>query len=512
MAAIDGIPAGDFVKKASLQIQVHDPDARYNTLFRTLASDLAFSRRWAQPFTGPSLQDVTKVTLQNGTELEYENTAYLGANFSMVSSGKDLYDAYGDPTSNVSLPSDWEIYELQRLNWTIDFTGYPEKVEVVSKSQAITGFLPTQEQLKDVAVISVNQFVENIHVTVENVEEFSSGADTQIWADAVTTIVQRAKDNGRSKLLIDLQGNSGGLLTNLQTLYTGLFPKEPALPVLWAARAHPQLAWIGSYLDAHREDGQSPLEVMGLDQFDKPDGTAWASFQEFYGPVPGRRGASTHGGLVNATRGTDYSFSPPWASPPFPPENIVLVTDGYCGSACAIFVDILANTHGVRTVAMGGRPMEAPMQAVGATKGGPVADFWGIPTDEEVDRSAAPPGVVIPPDPVTGRPPLRMGSMYGWAGGMSVNLMNLSPVEEGDGAVPAQMRYEAANCKLFFTWEMMRDITVLWREVVDVTWGEGRCVAGSTTNDDGTMGWTAPGYTAAVEDEYKLGPGPGALV
>jgi hypothetical protein len=57
---------------------------------------------------------------------------------------------------------------------------------------------------------------------------------------------------------------------------------------------------------------------------------------------------------------------------------------------------------------------------------------------------------------------------------------------------------------------MAKDITAMWKAVADAAWRKGKCVPGSTTNADGTMGGV-PGYTKAVEDQYKLGSGPGAL-
>jgi hypothetical protein len=91
------------------------------------------------------------------------------------------------------------------------------------------------------------------------------------------------------------------------------------------------------------------------------------------------------------------------------------------------------------------------------------------------------------------------------------NVVNMFPWgEKTEGAMPLQMRYEAANCKLFFTWEMARDITAVWRAAAAAAWRGEKCVPGSTTNSDGTMGGI-PGYTEKVVDQYGLGDGPGAL-
>jgi hypothetical protein len=78
------------------------------------------------------------------------------------------------------------------------------------------------------------------------------------------------------------------------------------------------------------------------------------------------------------------------------------------------------------------------------------------------------------------------------------------------GSVPLQFRYEAANCRLFYTWDMARDITAVWKAAAGVAWEGAKCVPGSTTNADGTMG-SVPEYSKKVEDQYGVGKGPGSL-
>jgi len=49
----------------------------------------------------------------------------------------------------------------------------------------------------------------------------------------------------------------------------------------------------------------------------------------------------------------------------FPAEDIVILTDGVCSSTCSMFVEVMHNDAGVKTVVVGGRPSYGPMQAVG---------------------------------------------------------------------------------------------------------------------------------------------------
>ena len=76
--------------------------------------------------------------------------------------------------------------------------------------------------------------------------------------------------------------------------------------------------------------------------------------------------------------------------------------------------------------------------------------------------------------------------------------------------IPLQYTYEAANCKIFFTWDMLRNAESLWRKVAEVTWEGGRCVKGSTTEMNDKMG-SMPPFRKGVEDKYRLEKGPGGF-
>jgi hypothetical protein len=309
-------------------------------------------------------------------------------------------------------------------------------------------------------------------------------------------------------------------------LYFALFPSDTP-PFLWQARAHTQFAWLGKHLwNASTAESPFPLQRMV-----RPDGKPWSSFEELYGPFPDapdgqkRWAEHTHPVLVNTTAfqvftnqfplPDGWQYQHPWTTPPFRPEDIVIVTDGQCGSACSITVSILTHAHSVHTVALGGRPLRAPMQAVGHIKGGPASPFTAMP---EFDRTQVPQGLKLPPNPWTYRPPLRMGGSQGmdvWGMSVMFNMGEMLPYKGnasdlGQGEVPLQFRYEAANCRLFYTWDMARDITALWKAVAGVAWRGRKCAPGSTTNSDRTMGGV-PGYTKLVEDRYRLGKGAGGV-
>ncbi|KAH6844535.1 hypothetical protein B0I37DRAFT_312394 [Chaetomium sp. MPI-CAGE-AT-0009] len=514
VSTIDGIPALEFLQKESVKNgRCHDPDARFNSQFPSLANDAALVYTPAQPAT-LDLRDTTTVQCQNGTEFKFNNFAFVRGNFTNITSGVDLYNDYGRSNGTGPRTSESENYVLLEKNYTSHFVGYPEAINVTKGGQ-LAGFLPESPEFSDVAVLSVTSFMGTLGPDTYTTPP---SADFQEFYNVTVDFIRAAKAANRTKLILDVQGNSGGLVYNIATLYFALFPGN-ILPQLGQARAHPQFEWIG---DQAWNASESAIE-WPIANFIRPDHKPWASFSDFYGPHPGRRGAYTTPSVFNVT---DYArlfvshedpatadpsrYAIPWTEPPFAPEDILVVTDGQCGSACAMTTSMLTHVHGVRTVAMGGRPLLAPMQAVGQTKGGPIANFAVMPA---VDRAAVPDGLEIPPPAEGFNPPLRVPEVpsFGWATAFFFNAVNFLPWgEKTEGAVPLQVRYEAANCKLFYTWEMARDITAVWRAAAAAAWRGGKCVPGSTTNADGAMGGI-PGYTKKVEDQYGLGKGPGAL-
>ncbi|WYZ44786.1 hypothetical protein EsH8_VIII_000102 [Colletotrichum jinshuiense] len=63
---------------------------------------------------------------------------------------------------------------------------------------------------------------------------------------------------------------------------------------------------------------------------------------------------------------------------PFEPQNIIMLTDGFYASTCSVFSSGMQIQGGVKTVVMGGRPNNEPMQGVGGVKGAEVLEYRRI--------------------------------------------------------------------------------------------------------------------------------------
>ncbi|KAK0708505.1 hypothetical protein B0H67DRAFT_556972 [Lasiosphaeris hirsuta] len=503
VSTIDGLPALEYLERAAVADGgAHDPDARFNALFPSASKEVNYLSSGVDSFV-LGLNDTTTVACRNGTVLTLRNTAFLRANLTAIASAADLYREFGRAGGTAPLPTPWYAYKAADRGYVSDFErgGFPRPVRVTVGGDA-AGFLPAGPDFPpDVAVLAVNSFAPTI-----DVRNFSASLGLMGEIHAVTVdFIRQARAAGRSKLILDLQGNSGGQLLHLAVLYFNLFPSATlTFPLQSQLRTHPQLA----SLLASQKNTTSPLPWL-LRIYQHPNGTAWPSAAEFYGPVPGTSHTNpslfTHDALLSPLF---LNYTAPWPTPPFRPADILILTDGECASACAVLTAALTHAHrGIRTLAVGGRPRHAPMQAVGRTRGGPAADFGAFPATAgaRLPRGGVPGPEAVPPMR------LRVVGRGTWGEGVHFNLADVAPLGEEAGTTPLQFRYEAAHGRLFFTWEMAREGEEVWRVAAGVAWGDGRCVRGSTEGEAGRMGGAAPGYTPEVEDGYRLGPGPGAL-
>ena len=511
VSTIDGVPALEYMQRLAVRdMSSHDPDARYNGLFPSLAKEASLFSGKADIYSRWGLNDTTTIVCHNGTSITFNNIALVGANLTNITSGADLYRDFVLTGGKGPIPSTSAIYRAAERGYEGNFStgGFPKPVSAAIGGD-IAGFLPDVAGFEDTAVLVINSFSSSVNIT-----ELVTGTLSTIPLDEQSRVsldfLKKAKAAGRTRLVIDLQGNGGGFIPSLGSVYFNLFPGQ-TLPIQSQLRVHQQMAEMLLHTPQSNTTNTTILGYMfGI--YRQLNGSPFPSPSALLGPVTTEFGNTTNPAVWD----TNYYLNPaiinytlPWSAPPFVPENITVLTDGICASCCATFVGVLAHTHGVRTVVVGGRPLLKPMQAVGHTKGGPNSNLGGLPA--AVNRSIAfGADLVVPtPGPIRLATSLTGRSNPSWFDGISVNLGNMAPVGDKPDAVPNQFRYEAANCKLFFTWEMARDIKAIWRKVIEVSWKGGKCVEGSTTEKGGKMGGI-PEYNVGVEDKYTLG-GPGAV-
>lgn len=132
---------------------------------------------------------------------------------------------------------------------------------------------------------------------------------------------------------------------------------------------------------------------------------------------------------------------------------------------------------GVKTIALGGRPNTNIIQAVGGVKGTNDYPYDYIFSEIQETYSISNASLAAYwPDTVlsnyTQLPLYRSTDSV-------VNARD--GIRRGDTSeLPLQFLYEPADCRIFYTPEMVIDETAVWKTVADTVWGSGdACVAGS---------------------------------
>ena len=231
-----------------------------------------------------------------------------------------------------------------------------------------------------------------------------------------------------------------------------------------------------------------------------PDFKDFADFQEFYGPnfYSGGKWSSFFQNNYTDINSSDFQgegivitgtnnrtgYRQPYAS-----QDIVVLYDGFCASTCTVFSEYLKNFANVQFIAVGGRPQTGPMQAVGGVKGTQIFTFDGTFVPFWVDLFQDPSNYYLSEangtiwENFTSEPVLREA---GFTGG-GVNGRNHFRIGD-DTNTPLQFAYEAADCRIWWTREMLYDPTFLWNRVATIAFQERRgtqfnsqyCVANST--------------------------------
>ncbi|KZL86346.1 peptidase s41 family protein [Colletotrichum incanum] len=179
------------------------------------------------------------------------------------------------------------------------------------------------------------------------------------------------------------------------------------------------------------------------------------------------------------------------------------------------FTGLLVGEHGVRTIALGGRAREHAMQAVGGVKG---VEALNVVSLRAVIRQTARDAIrakyldylgdAFDVLPDIGEPPLRPSVARS---GGKFNYRNAYSHDNADG-YPTQFVYEVANCRLFYTSEMIIDPVAIWIHSADVSWKDVKCVNGSTMNSEMTISNDLIPYSQKVIGLNSGYEGPGSLL
>ncbi|KAJ5180064.1 Interphotoreceptor retinol-binding [Penicillium capsulatum] len=471
LKSINGTDAAKFLGSYASNQTLHDQDAQYNRIFPALArsvtnSPIGPNGMWISTADWSEGSQID-VKYKNGTSQTIERRASPKEKFFSYQNGTQLYEINCLPRSLNSAASTNAGAEK-----AAGITGLPE-TSWRNSANSIAGYYSKLTGLEDTAIIFLPTFSSN------------PGEIAQIAID----FVNDATANGKKNMIIDVTANPGGYLGVGLNLFKILFPEvEPYTATRF--RAHDAAKYL---TQAYSQDTTSDSSnIFAYKQMVAPDQkSGFKSWQDLYGPHE-ILGSSSSSLLANFNYTSSSNENNPIngyggiplnpKKAPFSAKDIAIITDGDCVSTCAFFVKLMKR-QGVRTVAFGGRPQEAPMQGVGGVKGG---QSLGINYINGYIQEA---NTLIFKAAKTSSPLLTQdewkkfnasspnpGSSFSWSG--NVNLRN----EYGpdDDKTPLQFVYEAAECRLFYTIDNYLQQETVWQAAAKAMFGDGKCAKGST--------------------------------
>ncbi|KAF8858784.1 hypothetical protein BDZ45DRAFT_802182 [Acephala macrosclerotiorum] len=452
VVAVNSQNATEVVEKEGL-FQLMDPDAAYNY---TMGS------QGRVPNSGTNLGtfeavgynfypgNYTNVTFSNGSTIPFENIASIAPETwnPEITNGEDFTYAFCVEPAQPSITT-----SSSASNSTTSATATSSAAATATTSEAsypdlfpytpvvrdpnnqVAGYFLNGSGYEDTAVLWVASFAQ------ESPKLADPETITISFQNTTRDFFAALRDApSRTKLIIDLSGNGGGntLLPDDLASFKRLFPNvEPY--------------------------GASRIRVpVSADII----GQTIAAVPDVYG-YPGENSETF--------------------PQPFPAENIVILTDGFCASACSIFAELLTRQLGIKTVVVGGRPQNAPMQAIGGTKGSLAQTFQQLQVLSQAVYNAS---EYIPSDLVEaanetlpGLNPLPLGANSATAlSKWSVNGADNIPRGD-DLQISLQFVFEPANCRIFYSESTILSPRNLWMQVADIAWKGGKCAWGGMDTD-----------------------------
>lgn len=193
-----------------------------------------------------------------------------------------------------------------------------------------------------------------------------------------------------------------------------------------------------------------------------------------------------------------------------------MFSDGLCGSSCASFAEELKNIAGVKSVAVGGRPEEKPMQAVTGSKGGEVVPLYLFPEYAGLLLNISSPlGLsTVKSNDAALTKIANVPRLATRAGDGATRIQSQDQIRKGDSsASPLHFIYDAADCKIFYTAETFSDPDAAWKQAWDAFSDDSKCVTGSTKHKSSISGGFKPfgakELTADDQPEAPAGSGNG---
>ena len=357
---------------------------------------------------------------------------------------------------------------------------YPSDPDIVQDSLGYGGFI-TGYFLRDssIAVLSIPSFE-------------MTGSALSSFSETVGSFLKSSKDAGMKKVVIDLQQNYGGEILLATDTFKQFFPSNEPFGGSRLRATHYSDA-LGNTFTQHQSQNLSPADADALidipwavldyvDAGTKENFTSWSDFLghhadrgDLFSKIQQYNLSSSlfdevatggylldgisPAGIVVYGYGNRSTSTPT----PFAAEDVVLLTDSVCHSACAAFVEMMHHEAGVRTIVVGGRPNIGAMQAVAGTRG--ALAYSSDDIDNDIYQATTFNSSVAKDLPLSH----VAESLQFWLTHAGINLRDQIRKGETEN-FPQQFAYEAADCRIYWTYSTFNNFRNLWQYAADATW------------------------------------------
>ncbi|CAK4035021.1 peptidase s41 family [Lecanosticta acicola] len=502
IANIHGMSAMDYVTSFAQQqsFGMVEPHTDWNQMMCSPAQDLfglnSFSE--AAPFY-PG--DQLTLTFENGSTVEDKWYALFGTpGFTgPLATGGDFYNFFVLGQYPANYNETWDDYYSNRTSdeapltagggdsissnltsWNGNSPAYPS--DTISYQQdlglftdgALTGYFLAESST---AVLSLPTF-----------EQYGDAVDT--FSQAVTDFINNATQRKATNVIIDLQQNPGGAVPLAFSTFDSFFPN--ARPFSGSRmRSHHDANVLGQTFTSKAQTLGSDLsnenapyvegsEWTVTNRINAVTGSNFTSWGQYSGPqnFDGdtfflvQQYDLSNPTFVEAAFEVDaepcfYSRSCN-RSQPWDAANIIVLTDGICGSTCSLFVEMMRE-RGVRSVALGGRPESGPMQVASGSRGAVSysGDELHLDYADAIEINATA-GASLPTQP----PDTGIQGIY--------TGFTLRDQVQKNQSAPNQVLYLPADCRLYWTFANFYNYTRLWLDVHQAMFVDASlCVTGS---------------------------------
>lgn len=490
---IEGVHASKFVEEwAYTATYNQDADAAYNSMFYEKANAAAGNSQGGYFSVGGRMRYIypgptTKYEFENGTKVEINNVGHVKGNFSNVTDGPSFYKKFCTPAVSEASAA------ATGASLAVTAEGYPPAV-VITNDTTVSCYFLDGEGFEDVAVLSMLSFEPESPVEFQQVVQ-------QCIADS--------KAAGKTKMVIDVQANGGGYILQGYDTFRQFFPdivqdgysRFPESDAFLTA-AHITSDLIPADYDPNTA---SPEIIQNYENFlnyrydYNLTNDNFTTFDTKFAPQVFQ--GQPYSALVrwnfndplttiNETYGIGFDVTGYRSrrnfTQPFAAENLILLYDGVCASTCTIFSEGMRIQGNVSSVMFGGRPNKKKIQGVGGIKGSQAISFQYVYDQAQDSKKHATTAAQNESLSVFTEAPLLRSASTG------LNLRDQILRGNVNDGIPAQYVVEEADCRLFWTKDMINDVSAIWKAAAKAAWGGGKCVAGSLADKTAKRGIQEP--------------------